>query len=694
MMITTAKQLEISKATVAGNPHHDASGRFASSGSSGGRKKVGDTLDTGARSPEEHTASFQQFAGKSTPDGRGKYTVTPNGHLAAVGPGGKTIYVAGNDGKVYNAKHLPEELHGSAPVEREKPTHKPLDHDGSDLHAEHKAMLHVMPDGSQVESATGGRTNVNWSSENKGDAKHVASIVAAARQAGFKSQGVEHGEGEDGKGTGRSEFLKHPDGHRLYTSSETDAKGREFHSAMLQLDKPKESKATARDVNPEHSQLTAMMPSDATHSSLKSGVTTSSWLSESHDGGKHVDDTLARAKAAGFKLAGRQTQRDVDGSVSASVEHYKHPDGHKLTVEREQLSDKSPPLHSMLLVAKSKENAVASKQSSVTKAAGVGCIMIPLPDEARAAIHTLQRQISPDNLVSLEDSPHVTVRYGVLSEPPEVAAAISGYGLIGISCGKLGLFRSPEFDVLIVYVNKTPELLALRDLIETECDCQEDTHPEYTPHVTIAYVKPGAGDRYVALDNPLENMSYTASSVKFSMSDEFDMGEDVEQDEGDDDASPDDETNEGESDDSEAMKSLDSELGDEFRSAYEFLKAEEYEDHTFVLGPVLVPDIEDAQGDIINAEEIEKAAHEYLAESATPGVMHAAMLGSRDAQVVESYITRVVMKNGDVELPIGTWMLAMNVYSAKLRKFIKDGKLRGFSIGGGARSATMEPRDK
>jgi hypothetical protein len=115
---------------------------------------------------------------------------------------------------------------------------------------------------------------------------------------------------------------------------------------------------------------------------------------------------------------------------------------------------------------------------------------------------------------------------------------------------------------------------------------------------------------------------------------------------------------------------------------YEFVKADEHPDYTFILGPVLVPEKVDKQGDIVSSEEIEKAAHGYVEDSQRPGLMHALILGSRDAKVVESYVTRDATKINGVTIAKGTWMLGMRVYAKKLRKLIREGKLSGYSIGG------------
>ncbi len=128
----------------------------------------------------------------------------------------------------------------------------------------------------------------------------------------------------------------------------------------------------------------------------------------------------------------------------------------------------------------------------------------------------------------------------------------------------------------------------------------------------------------------------------------------------------------------------------EFSATLNLTKSLEASDHTFVLGPVLVPETVDFQGDIIGAEEIEKAAHEFTANSMRAGLMHSVMLQKRDTEIVESYITRCdTVINGEV-IPAGSWVVGMKVYNMQLRKMIRDGVLTAFSIGGSATRFAIE----
>lgn len=105
-----------------------------------------------------------------------------------------------------------------------------------------------------------------------------------------------------------------------------------------------------------------------------------------------------------------------------------------------------------------------------------------------------------------------------------------------------------------------------------------------------------------------------------------------------------------------------------------------------VLGPVLIPETTDLQGDIIDADAIEQAAHNYLAginKNRGQGVMHNDF--SRQIEVVECYVAPVDFELNGRKVIKGTWMLASRILDDETWEKVKKGELRGFSIGGIAR---------
>lgn len=115
-----------------------------------------------------------------------------------------------------------------------------------------------------------------------------------------------------------------------------------------------------------------------------------------------------------------------------------------------------------------------------------------------------------------EDEIHCTVRYGLLgTEISSVLAATEGCGPVRMTLGKVSAFENEEkpYDVLKVDV-VSDDLHRLNALIKASCECV-DTHPVYSPHVTIAYVHKGLAKHYVG-DTRFEGMELTFSSITFS----------------------------------------------------------------------------------------------------------------------------------------------------------------------------------
>jgi hypothetical protein len=114
-------------------------------------------------------------------------------------------------------------------------------------------------------------------------------------------------------------------------------------------------------------------------------------------------------------------------------------------------------------------------------------------------------------------------------------------------------------------------------------------------------------------------------------------------------------------------------------------KIAEKEKALFVLGPLMIPDQFDNQGDIASPEVIERAAHAFIEDSQQGGAMHKIRLKKRDCTLVESYIVR--SKNYEIDgvaVPEGTWMVGWNVYAPELQAAIKAGRFKGFSVGANA----------
>jgi hypothetical protein len=110
-----------------------------------------------------------------------------------------------------------------------------------------------------------------------------------------------------------------------------------------------------------------------------------------------------------------------------------------------------------------------------------------------------------------------------------------------------------------------------------------------------------------------------------------------------------------------------------------------------ITGVVLAPETVDAQGDIISADVIEKAAGDFLAgfnRSTRLGFMHKQF--NRRFELRQSYIAPSDMSIGSRVVKAGTWIMVVKVLEDKIWEAIKAGKLTGFSIGGKAKVKSLD----
>ena len=113
------------------------------------------------------------------------------------------------------------------------------------------------------------------------------------------------------------------------------------------------------------------------------------------------------------------------------------------------------------------------------------------------------------------------------------------------------------------------------------------------------------------------------------------------------------------------------------RKSVELIKLDD--DQRLIYGVVLVPDVEDLQGDICSKEDIQEAAHEYLVKSRLIKAQHKA---PTDAEVVECYIAPIDIPIGKGIAPAGSWILVTKVNSSAMWTAVKKGEITGYSIGG------------
>lgn len=109
--------------------------------------------------------------------------------------------------------------------------------------------------------------------------------------------------------------------------------------------------------------------------------------------------------------------------------------------------------------------------------------------------------------------------------------------------------------------------------------------------------------------------------------------------------------------------------------------------------PVLIPNETDKQGDVIPADEIESAAHEFLAEFRKIDTDHDLFEGK--GAPIESWTLKEAQTftapdgSESREYPAGTWMMGVE-FADQAWERVKDGELSGFSIYGEATQLDVE----
>lgn len=114
------------------------------------------------------------------------------------------------------------------------------------------------------------------------------------------------------------------------------------------------------------------------------------------------------------------------------------------------------------------------------------------------------------------------------------------------------------------------------------------------------------------------------------------------------------------------------------------------EEERFVYGVVSEPDTKDTQGDVIRADTIRAAAHQYMVEHQNIGLQHEVYVNDA-VKLAESFIAPVEFEiDGEVVLK-GSWLMGVYVVDDAMWEAVKSGTLTGFSLGGfAAREALSE----
>ena len=154
-----------------------------------------------------------------------------------------------------------------------------------------------------------------------------------------------------------------------------------------------------------------------------------------------------------------------------------------------------------------------------------GCAMVYFD---APEIFKVQDAIDPDDLYEeegdrsygFEDEPHTTLLYGLHSDEIEndqdVIDACTTIEIGPIKLHNVSFFRNEKYDVL-KFDAKNKNLGKINQALTDKFPFTTD-FPDYHPHATIAYLKPGAGDKYVEKFKDME-VEAIPSSIVYSKAD-------------------------------------------------------------------------------------------------------------------------------------------------------------------------------
>jgi len=128
----------------------------------------------------------------------------------------------------------------------------------------------------------------------------------------------------------------------------------------------------------------------------------------------------------------------------------------------------------------------------------------------------------PREEYGLENTPHITVLYGIKDDKDyfKMRDKLKNFGPIEFEIGNIKSFR-PEakpYDVLIMEVI-SPRLNEIHKFIKESYD-NNYSFPEYTPHLTLAYVKKGALKELEG-ECSWTGAKYSCPIIKFSHLDKY-----------------------------------------------------------------------------------------------------------------------------------------------------------------------------
>jgi len=208
---------------------------------------------------------------------------------------------------------------------------------------------------------------------------------------------------------------------------------------------------------------------------------------------KAVGDTIVASTTADVFASG-------DRAVEQFLEEAKDVEPLEIMEEPKKAVPREPtPLQLV------KREAVAEEKVEPKQVHDYSNTQVNIPEKEASEVRSFAKEIPDaeiyedpkDDSYGRIDDPHVTVRYGMETlDPKEIEPAFKGVGPIKIKMGKVSIFETDKYDVVKIDIESEDLEKANKQVGET-VDLPGETHKEYKPHATIAYVKKGEGKKYI-----------------------------------------------------------------------------------------------------------------------------------------------------------------------------------------------------
>lgn len=155
-----------------------------------------------------------------------------------------------------------------------------------------------------------------------------------------------------------------------------------------------------------------------------------------------------------------------------------------------------------------------------------GCVML-YPTDKITLLNDIQDTIPEDELYlgtdedtgyGLETKPHVTILYGIHTDVKdnEVKTLIDDFNSINITIDEISMFENDKYDVIKFGISNESLSKYNKKLLTLP---HTNDFPDYKPHITIGYLKPGFGKKYVRVLTDKEIINVEFNKVIYSKPD-------------------------------------------------------------------------------------------------------------------------------------------------------------------------------